>query len=95
MSTVGRIALVVLLCGLALSYLYEHNCSVLLARRLSDLEKRRELLNEELDRISTDISHLAGFARMESLWVTQAPDPAAVAAVPAGPPAPTQLAGVH
>ena len=96
MSTVGRIALVVLVCGLALTYLYEHHTSVLLARRVSDLEKRRELLTEELDSVNTEISQLAGFTRMESLWVAQAPEPTPdVAAVPVGPPAPTELAGVR
>jgi hypothetical protein len=73
MSTLGRIATVIALCGLALGYLYQHNCSLRLARQLSTLEKERQLLLEELDSIDVDIAQLTSFGRMESLWAAEVP----------------------
>jgi len=73
MSTLGRIATVIALCGLALGYLYQHNCSMRLARQLSALEKERQLLLEQLDSIDVDIAQLTSFGRMESLWAAEAP----------------------
>jgi hypothetical protein len=69
MSTLRRILLVLVLCGLALGYLYQHNYSMRLTRRVNDLGKVRQLLAESLDRVSVEVADLSGFERLESLWV--------------------------
>jgi hypothetical protein len=59
---------VFLLCGLAVSYLYQHSCSIRLTRRIADMEKQRQLLTEKLEGVDSDVVELSGFARLESLW---------------------------
>ena len=84
-----RILLVLILCALAVVYLYQHSYSMKLTRCLSRLETERQLLAEQLDEVNADITRLSGFARMESLWTEQGrpgspadrPDPAAGQAV--------------
>jgi len=77
MKSLERIAIVVLLCLLALGYLYQHDCSLRLAKQLSMLETERQLLIEELDSIDVDIAHLTSFSRLESLWIAAEPVPEA------------------
>lgn len=73
MKTAVRILMLVMLCGLALGYLYQHNCSLRLTRQLSNLEKERRLLAEELDSIDIEIARLSCFGRLESLWIAELP----------------------
>jgi len=81
---VRRILLVLVLCVLAVAYLYQHSYSMKLTGNLSRLETERQLLVERLDEVNADIVRLSGFARMESLWTAQGrpaaptdrPDPA-------------------
>ncbi len=88
MRTLRRIGLVVFLCGVALGYLYQHNRSLRIARKLNDLEIERRLLGEELAGARVDAERLSSFARLESLWVAAgrpcapSPEPVAVACKP-------------
>jgi hypothetical protein len=80
--SLGRILLVGVLCGLALAYLYQHNCSLRVTRRLVRLEKERQLLVEQLDRLDVEVVRLSGFARLDSLWTVDG-RPGGFASVPA------------
>ena len=71
MNTARRILLVFVLCVLAVLYLYQHDYSVKLTRKLSKLETERQLLRENLDSVEADLVKLSSFARMESLWIAQ------------------------
>jgi hypothetical protein len=70
-NNLGRMLLVAVLCGLALAYLYQHNCSLRLTRRLVRLEKERQLLVEARDSLGVEVVRLSGFARLDSLWASE------------------------
>ena len=78
MNTLRMFVFVFLLCGLAVSYLYQHSCSIRLTRRIADLEKQRQLLAEKLEGVDSDVVELSGFARLESLWAAGGRLPAPV-----------------
>lgn len=69
MGTLRRIILVLVLCGLAIGYLYQHYWSMRLTRRVAQLTKERQLLVERRDRLDIEITRLSSFERLESLWV--------------------------
>jgi len=71
MTTVRRIALVFVLCVLAVAYLYQHSYSVRLTRTIARLETERQLVAEQLEGVDAELVRLSAFARMESLWVAQ------------------------
>jgi len=71
MGTLKRFVLVLVLCGLALAYLYQHNWSMRLTRRVAELAKQRQSLVEEREQIDVELDRLASFTRMDSLWQPQ------------------------
>lgn len=68
MKTLGRLALMVFLCGVALAYLYQHHWSMRVARELDRLERDRLQLVEETAELRAEVERLSGFARLESIW---------------------------
>ncbi len=75
MSSAGRIVGLILLCGLALAYLYQHDRSVRLTRQLTTLATERQLLKDELDRLDVEIAQLTRFERLDSIWTLVAAEP--------------------
>jgi hypothetical protein len=71
LGTVRRILLVLCLSGLAIAYVYQHSTGMRLTRRVMRLSRERQLLTEELDRVSVRAAQLAGFFRLDSLWRAQ------------------------
>ena len=84
MSTPGRIIIVVLLCGLALGYIAQHDRSIKLTRQLTALQTERQLLHDELDSVNVNIARLSILERLVSLWTPTDSGPAAQAVAQAG-----------
>ncbi|OYD16418.1 hypothetical protein CH330_02850 [candidate division WOR-3 bacterium JGI_Cruoil_03_51_56] len=63
-----RIGIVVFLCAVALGYLYMHNRSLRLTKRVSRLETTHRFMTEELYKIQSDVDTLADFTRLYSFW---------------------------
>jgi len=75
MRSLRRIALVVFLCGVAIGYLYQHNCSLGTTRELDAALKERRVLVEEAARLRAEVERLMSFGRLESLWVADGRPP--------------------
>ena len=75
MRSLRRIALVVFLCGVAIGYLYQHNCSLGTTRELDAALKERRVLVEEAARLRAEVEWLMSFGRLESLWVADGRPP--------------------
>lgn len=72
MDSLKRILLILVLCGLALAYLYQHNWSMRLTRRVAELSRQRQSLVEAREQIDVELDQLTSFPRLESLWKSQA-----------------------
>jgi hypothetical protein len=55
------------LCALAVAYVYQHSCSMRLARRLTRVEKERELLGEGLERARAELAGASEFTRLAGI----------------------------
>jgi hypothetical protein len=64
----GALAIVSLLCLLALGYLYQHSCSKRLTREESVLLTRRQHLAESAESLGVEIVGRTTFARLDSVW---------------------------
>jgi hypothetical protein len=84
-STAGRIVGLTLLCGLALTYLYQHDRSIRLTRQLADLATERQLLRDELDSLNVEVVRLTRFERLDSIWASVQVEPAEQAVVAHAP----------
>uniref|UniRef100_A0A7C4GHI3 Cell division protein FtsL n=1 Tax=candidate division WOR-3 bacterium TaxID=2052148 RepID=A0A7C4GHI3_UNCW3 len=63
--------IVVMLCSVALAYLWLHGRNIRLTEREMDLAKQRRVVAEEVEDLEMEVARLAGFARAESLWIAQ------------------------
>jgi hypothetical protein len=70
-NVVRRLLLVLVLCGFALTYLYQHFWSVRLTSRVAQLSKERQLLLEKREQLEVEVAELSSFARLESLWTAR------------------------
>jgi len=74
-TTAGRIVGLVLLCSLALAYLYQHDRSIRLTRQLAGLATERQLLEDELESLDVEIARLTRFERLDSIWALVGAEP--------------------
>lgn len=68
MKTLLRMALVVFLCGIAITYLYVHHCSMGLTEGVEQAKEELRLRTQKLEQLQSDVETLAGFARLDSVW---------------------------
>ncbi len=68
MTSPKGFVVVFLLCVLALGYLFQHNWSLRLTRRITYLAKQRQMLCEKREQLRVEIDQLSSFARIESIW---------------------------
>ncbi len=67
-TSVSAIGIVVILCSIALGYLYQHSWSVRLTRLEVKLEREVGISQEKLDSLETELMRLQSFCRLESLY---------------------------
>ncbi|MCX7732770.1 MAG: hypothetical protein N2248_06375 [candidate division WOR-3 bacterium] len=60
-------AIMIVLCGVALAYLYLHATSIRMTRELLRLEMEWRLVTEEVDTLTVTLEQLTSFCRLESL----------------------------
>lgn len=60
-------AIMIVLCGIALAYLYLHATSIRMTRELLRLETEWRLVTEQVDTLTVTLEQLTGFCRLESL----------------------------
>jgi len=70
LKTLLRMALVVFLCGIAITYLYVHHCSMGLTEEVERAREDLRLRTQELEQLQSEVECLAGFARLDSVWHT-------------------------
>ncbi len=95
MSTAGRIVGLVLLCSLALAYLYQHDRSVRLTRQLAALATERQLLEDELVGLEVEIAQLSRFERLDSIWAAAGAGPVETTVASLGSERQSQCAGMR
>ncbi len=67
-SSIRAIGVVVMLCGIAVGWLYQHSWSVRLTRLEMKLKREVEIDREKLDSLETELMRLQSFCRLESLY---------------------------
>jgi hypothetical protein len=90
MNTRRLVALVIFVFVLAGAYMVQRDLSLRFVRRQARQEAELRALVEQRDRLLAELEHLAGFARLDSVWVScgrpnGAPAMAASGVVGAGP----------
>jgi hypothetical protein len=68
LKTFLRMALVVFLCGIAITYLYVHHCSMGLTEEVEQAREELRLRTQELEQLQAEVEYLSGFARLDSVW---------------------------
>jgi hypothetical protein len=67
-KTMLRMTLVVFLCGIAITYLYVHLCSMGLTEEVEQAREELRLRTQKLEQLQSEVETLAGFARLDSVW---------------------------
>lgn len=70
-ASVRAIGIVVVLCWVALGYLWLHGRNIRLTEREVEMAKLRRVVADDLESLEVEVCRLAGFARAESLWSAQ------------------------